>query len=80
MNKAVASKFPTRTHSFRDLARRVSHAPDSEVTRSPDHADAGIWALTELMLEVMPGENLFAYYAGLKAEKAAAEEALNLVL
>jgi hypothetical protein len=32
------------------------------------------------MLEVMPGENLFAYYAGLKAEKAAAEEALNLVL
>jgi len=42
--------------------------------RSPDHADAGIWALTELMLEVAPGENLFAYYAGLQAENAAAEE------
>jgi hypothetical protein len=45
---------------------------------SPDHADAGIWALSELMLEVGPGENLFAYYDGLQAEKAAEE--LNRVL
>jgi hypothetical protein len=48
--------------------------------RSPDHADAGIWAISELMLAVTPGENLFAYYAGLQAEKAAAEEALSRVL
>jgi hypothetical protein len=32
------------------------------------------------MLAVTPGENLFAYYAGLQAEKAAAEEALSRVL
>jgi hypothetical protein len=32
------------------------------------------------MPEVAPGENLFAYYAGLQAEKAAAEEACNRVL
>jgi hypothetical protein len=40
--------------------------------RSPDHADACIWGITELMLNVSPGENLFAYYEGLQAELAAA--------
>ena len=49
--------------------------------RSPDHADACIWGLTELMLEASPGEALFEYYGGLLAEKAAAEvEALQRFL
>jgi Phage terminase large subunit/Terminase RNaseH-like domain len=39
--------------------------------RSPDHADAAIWGLTELMLEPVPGEGLFEYYGGLHAEEAA---------
>ena len=39
--------------------------------RSPDHADAAIWGLTELMLEPAPGEGLFEYYGGLHAEEAA---------
>jgi PBSX family phage terminase large subunit len=33
--------------------------------RSPDHADAAIWGLTELMLAPAPGEALFEYYGGL---------------
>jgi hypothetical protein len=40
--------------------------------RSPDHADAAIWALTELLLQASPGANLFEFYEGLVAEKAAA--------
>jgi hypothetical protein len=36
--------------------------------RSPDHADAAIWALSELMLRAPVGEALFEYYAGLQAE------------
>jgi phage terminase large subunit-like protein len=39
--------------------------------RSPDHADAGIWAITELMLNAAVGENLFEYYGGLLAEQRA---------
>jgi hypothetical protein len=39
--------------------------------RSPDHADAAIWGLTELMLETAPGAALFEYYDGLQAEQAA---------
>jgi hypothetical protein len=35
--------------------------------RSPDHADAVIWGLTELMLKPAVGENLFEYYGGLLA-------------
>jgi hypothetical protein len=66
--------------------RHVGHFPELERqyclfstggytgARSPDHADAGIWGLTELMLDVSPGENLFEYYRGLQAEKAAGEE------
>jgi phage terminase large subunit-like protein len=30
--------------------------------RSPDHADAAIWAVTELLLQTAPGAGLFAYY------------------
>jgi phage terminase large subunit-like protein len=67
--------------------RHVGHFPDLERQqclfssggyvgrRSPDHADACIWGITELKLNVSPGENLFAYYEGLIAEKAAAEAA-----
>ena len=36
--------------------------------RSPDHADAVIWGLTELMLGPPVGENLFEYYGGILAE------------
>jgi hypothetical protein len=36
--------------------------------RSPDHADAVIWGLTELMLGPPVGENLFEYYSGILAE------------
>ena len=43
--------------------------------RSPDHADGGIWALTELMLDAAVGAGLFEYYGGLIAEKEAAEKA-----
>jgi len=72
--------------------RHVGHFPELERqycmfstggyagARSPDHADAGIWGLTELMLDVSPGENLFEYYRGLQAEKAASEETLNRFL
>jgi Phage terminase large subunit/Terminase RNaseH-like domain len=38
--------------------------------RSPDHADAGIWAVTELMLGDQHA-GLFEYYRGLLAEKTA---------
>ena len=37
--------------------------------RSPDHADAAIWGITELMLNESPGANLFEYYQGLIDEK-----------
>jgi len=43
--------------------------------KSPDHADGGIWAISELMLDVAVGEGLFEYYGGLIAEKEAAEKA-----
>jgi phage terminase large subunit-like protein len=41
--------------------------------RSPDHADAGIWAITELMLNAPVGENLFEFYGELIAQKRAAQ-------
>lgn len=46
--------------------------------RSPDHADAAIWGITELMLDKSVGEGLFEYYEGLLAEKAEAEEAARI--
>lgn len=69
--------------------RHVGHFPELERQyclfstagyvggRSPDRADAAIWALSELMLDVAVGENLFEYYGGLEAEKAAAEQAVT---
>jgi Phage terminase large subunit/Terminase RNaseH-like domain len=67
--------------------RHVGHFPELERQqclfstagyvgpRSPDHADAAIWGLTELMLEPAVGEALFEYYGGLLAEKAAQQTA-----
>ena len=43
--------------------------------RSPDHADAAIWGITELMLGASPGADLFEYYEGLIAEKAGEKNA-----
>src|ERR1700722_11796034 len=39
-------------------------------TQSPDHADAAIWGLSELMVEKAAGEGLIEYYEGLLADKA----------
>jgi hypothetical protein len=41
--------------------------------RSPDHADAAIWALTELMLKTAPGAALFEYYEGLLSNSGGKE-------
>jgi phage terminase large subunit-like protein len=46
---------------------------------SPDHADAGIRALSELLVEPRPGAGLFEYYEGLQAEREQ-EEALSRFL
>jgi phage terminase large subunit-like protein len=67
--------------------RHVGHFPELERqlclfstggyvgARSPDDADAAIWGITELMLDVAVGEGLFEFYGGLLAEKEAAAKA-----
>ena len=47
---------------------------------SPDHADAGIRALSELLVEPRPGAGLFEYYEGLQASEREQEEALSRFL
>ncbi len=61
---------------FGELETQMCSFVPDHLDGSPDRVDAPVWALTELMLGSV-GENLFEYYGGLRAEKAAAEEALR---
>jgi phage terminase large subunit-like protein len=58
---------------FAELETQMCSFVPDHLDGSPDRVDALVWALTELMLG-SPGENLFEYYGGLLAEKAAGDK------
>jgi phage terminase large subunit-like protein len=62
--------------TFEQLETQMCSFVPDHLDGSPDRVDALVWALTDLMLGSV-GENLFDYYAGVRAEKAAAEEAFE---
>jgi phage terminase large subunit-like protein len=62
--------------TFEQLETQMCSFVPDHLDGSPDRVDALVWALTELMLGSV-GENLFEYYGGLRAEKAAADAALR---
>jgi phage terminase large subunit-like protein len=61
---------------FAELETQMCSFVPDHLDGSPDRVDALVWALTELMLG-SAGENLFEYYGGLLAERAAAGRELK---
>ena len=86
MTEAVSAARPfKRDHNHprnRDSCHRIdrcSFTSDFDRGRagySPDHVDALVWALSELMVEPTPGWGIIEW-TRLEAEKAAAEQGAN---
>jgi phage terminase large subunit-like protein len=60
--------FPQLEDQMCAFTRGGYGSPNSSSTGSPDRVDALVWALTDLLVEPVPGEGIYEVYRQLSGE------------